>query len=77
MSNEGEEKLFGKDFAKNFQEGSLKEFLKRPPPHLTPVVKTDKNYSEYLIIVQHLFKVHIGKLDFIWLARKDNLMLSN
>ena len=30
----GEEKLFGKDFAKNFQEGSLKEFLKRPPsPH--------------------------------------------
>ena len=34
VSSEGEEKLFGKDFAKNFQEGSLKEFLKRPPsPH--------------------------------------------
>jgi len=32
---------------------------------------------EYLITVQHLLNVHNGKLDFIWLAKKDNLMLSN
>ena len=30
---------------------------------------------EYLIIVQHLLNVHNGKLDFIWLAKEDNLML--
>ena len=32
---------------------------------------------EYLITVQHLLNVHNGKLDFIWLAKKDNLMLLN
>ena len=32
---------------------------------------------EYLITVQHLLNVHYGKLDFIWLAKKDNLMLLN
>ena len=30
---------------------------------------------EYLITVQHLLNVQKGKLDFIWLAKKDNLML--
>ena len=30
---------------------------------------------EYLITVQHL--LHYGELDFIWLAKKDNLMLLN
>ena len=30
---------------------------------------------EYLITVQHLINVQKGKLDFIWLAKKDNLML--
>ena len=32
---------------------------------------------EYLITVQHPLNVHNGKLDFIWLAKKDNLMLLN
>ena len=32
---------------------------------------------EYLITVQHLLNVHNGKLVFIWLAKKDNLMLLN
>ena len=32
---------------------------------------------EYLITVQHLLNVHNGKLSFIWLAKKDNLMLLN
>ena len=32
---------------------------------------------EYLISVQHLLNVHNGKLDFIRLAKKDNLMLLN
>ena len=32
---------------------------------------------KYLITVQYLLKVHNGKLDFIWLAKKDNLMLLN
>ena len=32
---------------------------------------------EYLITVQHILKVHNGKLDFIWLVKKDNLMLLN
>ena len=32
---------------------------------------------EYLITLQHLLNVHNGKLDFIWLAKKDNLMLLN
>ena len=33
--------------------------------------------EEYLITVQHLLNVHNVKLDFIWLAMKDNLMLLN
>ena len=32
---------------------------------------------EYLITVQHLLNVHNGKLDFKWLAKKENLMLLN
>ena len=32
---------------------------------------------EYLITVQHLLNVHNVKLDFMWLAKKDNLMLLN
>ena len=32
---------------------------------------------EYLIIVQHLLNVHNRKLDLMWLANKDNLMLLN
>ena len=32
---------------------------------------------EYLITVQHLLNLHNGKLHFIWLAKKDNLMLLN
>ena len=32
---------------------------------------------EYLITVQHLLNVHNEKLDFISLAKKDNLMLLN
>ena len=32
---------------------------------------------EYLINVQHLLNVHNGKLDFLLLAKKDNLMLLN
>ena len=32
------------------------------------------NTLEYLITLQHLLNVHNGKLDFIWLAKKDNLM---
>ena len=32
---------------------------------------------EYLITVQHLLNVYNGKLNFIWLANKDNLMLLN
>ena len=32
---------------------------------------------EYLITVQHLLNVHNGKLDFTWLAKKDNFMLLN
>ena len=31
----------------------------------------------YLIAVQHLLNVHDVKLDFMWLAKKDNLMLLN
>ena len=31
----------------------------------------------YLITVQHLLNVHNGKLHFIWLTKKDNLMLLN
>ena len=31
----------------------------------------------YLITVQHLSNVHNVKLNFIWLAKKDNLMLLN
>ena len=32
---------------------------------------------EYLITLQYLLNVHNGKVDFIWLAKKDNLMLLN
>ena len=32
---------------------------------------------EYLITLQYLLNVNNGKLDFIWLAKKDNLMLLN
>ena len=32
---------------------------------------------KYLITVQHLLNVHNGKLYFIWLTKKDNLMLLN
>ena len=32
---------------------------------------------ECLITVQHLLNVHNGKLDFIWLAKKDDLILLN
>ena len=27
---------------------------------------------EHLITIQHLLNVHIGKLPFIWLAKKDD-----
>ena len=30
---------------------------------------------EYLIAVEHLMNVHNGNLCFVWLAKKDNLML--
>ena len=32
------------------------------------------NTLEYLITVQHLSNVHNGKLHFMWLAKKDNLI---
>ena len=32
---------------------------------------------KYPITVQYLLKIHKGKLDFILLAKKDNLMLLN
>ena len=32
---------------------------------------------EYLITVQYLLNVQNGKLDFIWLGYKDNLVLLN
>ena len=32
---------------------------------------------KYQITVQHLSNVHNGKMYFIWLAKKDNLMLLN
>ena len=32
---------------------------------------------EYQISLQYLLKIHIGKLTFIWLSKKDNLMLLN
>ena len=38
------------------------------------MVKTNTTL-EYQITVQHLLNVRKGKLDFIWLAKKDNLML--
>ena len=32
---------------------------------------------EYPITVQHILNVHNGKLDFIWLEKKDNWMFLN
>ena len=69
-----------------FQRKSILDGL-APPLAGTPTSPT-KNMSwfvqqqslntlEYLITVQHLSNVQNGKLDFLWLAKKDNLMLLN
>ena len=48
------------------------------PPHIWSEKMDNLNSTlEYLITVQHLLNVHNGKLDFIWLPKKDNLMLLN
>ena len=44
----------------------------------TAMINNDiKVTLEYLITVHHLLTVHNGNLDFIWLAKKDNLMMLN
>ena len=57
--------------------------------HLENAIKLDCNWAhldrktcqlttlKYLIIVQHLSNINSGKLRFIWLGKKDNLMLLN
>ena len=44
--------------------------LQFPTQHL-------KDVSAKILIYKYLITVHNGKLDFIWLAKKDNLMLLN
>ena len=68
----GKKNFSEKILQRTFKKVHWKNFWKGPPsPH-----SCRKNRQE-LIIVQHLLNVHIGKLDFIWLAKKDNLMLLN
>ena len=55
---------------------SLQVQLKNGKRHVEiKELKKNKRNLEYLITVQHLLNVHNGKLDFIWLVKKDKLML--
>ena len=46
-------------------------FSQSPPSSLLAIL------ALYIVALKYLITVHIGKLHFIWLAKKDNLMLSN
>ena len=59
-----------------FPNGSGKIPHRVPAPFQT-ILLTYLEILEYLITVQHLLNVHNGTPDFIWLPKKDNLMLLN
>ena len=41
------------------------------------IIITDTKKTGETTTLEYLITVHNGKLDFIWLAKKDNLMLNN